>query len=114
MQSVGSKIVSVRFPQDAIQEILWGFINRWIHSADRARAPETIRLVEVTRAHPPLSVRHARLYLARRNDSTGAPDVLARKLEDLACAHASKLSSALPGFDAASDGRDPNQASPLN
>lgn len=39
-------------------------------------------------------------YLAKRHD-TSVDDVLARELQDVACAHADELAAAVPGFDAA-------------
>jgi hypothetical protein len=39
-------------------------------------------------------------YLARRDD-TSVDCVLARELEDVACAHSEELARGLPGFEAA-------------
>jgi len=39
-------------------------------------------------------------YLARRDETT-VDCVLARELEDVACAHSEELAGALPGFEAA-------------
>jgi len=61
--------------------------------------PEAIRLVEL-RARIPRYQREMLQYLARRSETT-VDEVLARELEDVACAHSDDLSRALPGFDAA-------------
>ena len=58
--------------------------------------PEAIRLVEL-RARVPRYQKEMLRYLARRHETT-VDEVLARELEDVACAHAEELSEALPGF----------------
>lgn len=79
------------FPQDTIEEAL---------GEDAARViPEAVRLVEL-RARIPRYQRDMLHYLARRNDTT-VDDVLARELEDVACAHSDELKSAIPELDAA-------------
>ena len=79
------------WPQDAIEEAL---------GADAPRVlPEAIRLVEL-RARIPRYQRDMLNYLARRSDTT-VDDVLARELEDVACAHAEELAVALPDFESA-------------
>jgi len=61
--------------------------------------PRAIRLVDL-RARIPRYQRDMLRYLARKNETT-VDDVLARELEDVACAHAEDLASALPDLDAA-------------
>jgi hypothetical protein len=58
--------------------------------------PEAIRLVEL-RARVPRYQREMLRYLARR-DGTSVDRVLARELEDVACAHSEELAAAVPGF----------------
>ena len=58
--------------------------------------PEAIRLVEL-RARVPRYQHDMLRYLARQQATT-VDDVLARELEDVACAHAEELAGALPGF----------------
>ena len=58
--------------------------------------PEAIRLVEL-RARIPRYQRDMLHYLATR-DATTVDHVLARELEDVACAHAEELAAAVPGF----------------
>lgn len=60
--------------------------------------PEAIRLVEL-RARVPRYRKEMLHYLARRHGTT-IDDVLTRELEDVACAHAEELASAVPGFHA--------------
>ena len=79
------------WPQDLIEEAL---------GADAAGVmPEAVRLVEL-RARIPRYQRDMLRVLARRNETT-VDDVLARELEDVACAHADELSAALPELNAA-------------
>jgi hypothetical protein len=79
------------WPQAEIEEAL---------GEDAARVlPEAIRLVEL-RARIPRYQREMLHYLARRSATT-VDEVLARELEDVACAHSEELSRALPSFDAA-------------
>jgi len=67
---------------------------------DAARVlPEAIRLVEL-RARVPRYQRDMLRYFARRRETT-VDDVLARELEDVACAHAKELAGAVAGFEAA-------------
>src|SRR4051812_43984155 len=67
---------------------------------DAARVlPEAIRLVEL-RARVPRYQKDMLHYLARR-DGTTVDDVLARELEDVACAHAEELAGVVAGFEAA-------------
>jgi len=67
---------------------------------DAARVlPEAIRLVEL-RARVPRYQRDMLRYFARRRETT-VDDVLARELEDVACAHAEELAGAVAGFEAA-------------
>jgi hypothetical protein len=61
--------------------------------------PEALRLVEL-RARIPRYQKEMLHYLARRDDRT-VDEVLTRELEDVACANADELSSAVPGFDIA-------------
>jgi hypothetical protein len=61
--------------------------------------PEAIRLVEL-RARVPRYQRDMLRYFARRRETT-VDDVLARELEDVACAHAEELAGAVAGFEAA-------------
>ncbi len=61
--------------------------------------PEAIRLVEL-RARVPRYQREMLHVLARRNGTT-VDEVLTRELEDVACAHAEELATAMPGFEAA-------------
>lgn len=58
--------------------------------------PEAIRLVEL-RARVPWYQREMLRYLARR-DGTTVDGVLARELEDVACAHSEELRAAVAGF----------------
>ena len=58
--------------------------------------PEAIRLVEL-RARIPRYQKEMLHYLARRHQTT-VDEVLTRELEDIACAWADELSSAVPGF----------------
>jgi hypothetical protein len=77
--------------QGAIEEAL---------GEDAARVlPEAIRLVEL-RARVPRYQRDMLRYFARRRETT-VDDVLARELEDVACAHAEELAGAVAGFEAA-------------
>ena len=67
---------------------------------DAARVlPEAIRLVEL-RARVPRYQRDMLRYFARRRETT-VDDVLARELEDVACANAEELAGAVAGFEAA-------------
>ena len=67
---------------------------------DAARVlPEAIRLVEL-RARVPRYQRDMLRYFARRRETT-VDDVLARELEDVACAHAEELAGVVGGFEAA-------------
>jgi hypothetical protein len=61
--------------------------------------PEAIRLVEL-RARVPWYQREMLRYLARRDETT-VDAVLARELEDVACAHSEDLAEAVPGFGTA-------------
>lgn len=61
--------------------------------------PEAIRLVEL-RARVPRYQREMLYVLARRHRTT-VDEVLARELEDVACAHAEELAAVIPGFEAA-------------
>jgi hypothetical protein len=61
--------------------------------------PEAIRLVEL-RARVPRYQREMLHYLARRH-GTSVDEVLARELEDVACAYSEELVAAVPGFEAA-------------
>lgn len=79
------------WPQAVIEEALGEESQRLL--------PEAIRLVEL-RARVPRYQREMLRGLARRNE-TSVDDVLTRELEDVACAHAEELASALPGFEAA-------------
>jgi hypothetical protein len=96
--------VGVRIPRE---ELIAAAMRLWpqaeIEEAlgeDAARVlPEAIRLVEL-RARIPRYQREMLHYLARRSAMT-VDEVLARELEDVACAHSDDLSRALPGFDAA-------------
>ena len=58
--------------------------------------PEAIRLVEL-RARIPRYQKEMLHYLARRHRTT-VDEVLTRELEDVACAWADELSSAIPRF----------------
>ena len=58
--------------------------------------PEAIRLVEL-RARIPRYQKEMLYYLARRHQTT-VDEVLTRELEDVACAWADELSSAVPRF----------------
>jgi len=58
--------------------------------------PEAIRLVEL-RARVPWYQREMLRFLARR-DATTVDAVLARELEDVACAHSEELAEAVAGF----------------
>jgi len=80
-----------RWPQVEIEEALGEDASRVL--------PEALRLVEL-RARIPRYQKAMLHYLARRDETT-MDDVLARELEDVACAHAEELSSAVPGFDVA-------------
>jgi hypothetical protein len=77
--------------QAVIEEALGGDAERVL--------PEAIRLVEL-RARVPRYQRDMLGYLARR-DGTSVDWVLARELEDVGCAHAEELATAVPGFAAA-------------
>jgi len=67
---------------------------------DAARVlPEAIRLV-LLRVRVPRYQRDMLVALAKRH-GTSVDEVLARELEDVACAHAEELATLLPGFDAA-------------
>ena len=67
---------------------------------DAARVlPEAIRLVEL-RARVPRYQKDMLHYLARQHGTT-VDDVLARELENVACAHAEELAGVLAGFEAA-------------
>jgi len=79
------------WPQAEIEEALGEAAARVL--------PEAIRLVEL-RARIPQYQREMLHYLARRSETT-VDEVLARELEDVACAYSDDLSGALPGFDAA-------------
>jgi hypothetical protein len=61
--------------------------------------PEAIRLVEL-RARIPRYQRDMLRWLARRDETT-VDCVLARELEDVACAHSEELAGAVPGLGAA-------------
>jgi SNF2 family DNA or RNA helicase len=61
--------------------------------------PEAIRLVEL-QARIPRYQRDMLRWLARRDETT-IDAVLSRELEDVACAHAEELATAVPGFEAA-------------
>jgi len=61
--------------------------------------PEAVRLVEL-RARVPRYQRDMLGYLAKR-DRMSVDRVLARELEDVACAHAEELATVVPGFAAA-------------
>ena len=61
--------------------------------------PEAIRLVEL-RARVPRYQREMLRELARRN-RTSVDEVLARELEDVACAHFEELALVVPGLEAA-------------
>ena len=61
--------------------------------------PQAIRLVEL-RARVPRYQKDMLYYLAQRHGTT-VDEVLTRKLEDVACAHAEELATAVPGFQAA-------------
>ena len=79
------------WPQTDIEEAL---------GEDAPRAlPEAVRLVEL-RARIPRYQREMLHYFSRRHETT-VDEVLTRELEDVACAHADELSSAVPGFDVA-------------
>jgi hypothetical protein len=79
------------WPQAEIEEAL---------GEDAARVlPEAIRLVEL-RARIPRYQRDMLRWLTRRHETT-IDEVLTRELEDVACAHAEELSSAVAGFEAA-------------
>jgi hypothetical protein len=79
------------WPQAVIEEAL---------GDDAARLlPEAVRLVEL-RARVPRYQKEMLQWLARR-DATSVDEVLARELEDVACAYAEELASAIPGFGAA-------------
>ena len=58
--------------------------------------PEAIRLVEL-RARVPRYQKDMLHYLAQRHGTT-VDEVLTRKLEDVACAHAEELATAVPRF----------------
>jgi hypothetical protein len=58
--------------------------------------PKAIRLVEL-RARVPRYQREMLRYLAKRQGTT-VDDVLARELEDVACAHSEELAASVPGF----------------
>lgn len=58
--------------------------------------PEAIRLVEL-RARVPRYQRDMLRWLANR-EGTSVDQVLTRELEDVACAHAEELATALPWF----------------
>lgn len=67
---------------------------------DAARVlPEAIRLVEL-RARVPRYQKDMLHYFARRLGTT-VDSVLARELEDVACAHAEELAGGVAGFEAA-------------
>ena len=61
--------------------------------------PEAIRLVEL-RARVPRYQTEMLQWLARRNQ-TSVDDVLARELEDVACAYAEEIASGVAGFELA-------------
>ncbi|SRR6266542_3614846 len=61
--------------------------------------PEAIRLVEL-RARIPRYQREMLRWLARRDETT-VDCVLARELEDVACAHSEELAGVVPGLEAA-------------
>jgi hypothetical protein len=61
--------------------------------------PEAIRLVEL-RARIPRYQREMLRWLARRDETT-VDCVLARELEDVACAHSEELAGAVTGLEAA-------------
>ena len=61
--------------------------------------PEAIRLVEL-RARVPRYQRDILRELARRS-GTSVDEVLARELEDVACAHFDEMALVVPGFEAA-------------
>jgi hypothetical protein len=79
------------WPQAVIEEALGDDALRLL--------PEAIRLVEL-RARVPRYQKEMLQWLARR-DSTSVDEVLTRELEDVACAYAEELASAIPGFGAA-------------
>jgi hypothetical protein len=79
------------WPQAVIEEALGEEAGRVL--------PEAIRLVEL-RARVPRYQREMLRWLAMRNE-TSVDEVLTRELEDVACAHAEELASALPGFEEA-------------
>jgi len=89
------------------EEMIAAAMRRWEQSVieealgEHAAAvlPEAIRLVEL-RARVPRYQRDMLRYLAGR-DATSVDAVLARELEDVACAHAEELAAAVPGFAAA-------------
>jgi len=74
-------------------------IEEALGSEAAAVLPEAIRLVEL-RARIPRYQRDMLHFLAQRNQTT-VDEVLARELEDVACAHAEELSSGVAGFEAA-------------
>ena len=61
--------------------------------------PEAIRLVEL-RARVPRYQKDMLHYFAQRHGTT-VDKVLTRELEDIACAHAEELATAVPGFQSA-------------
>ena len=61
--------------------------------------PEAIRLVEL-RARVPRYQKDMLHYFAQRHGTT-VDEVLTRELEDVACAHAEELATAVPGFQSA-------------
>jgi hypothetical protein len=77
-----------RWEQAAIEEALGGEVG--------AVLPEAIRLVGL-RARVPRYQREVLRALARREGTT-VDAVLARELEDVACAHAEELGAAVPGL----------------
>src|ERR1044071_3395615 len=79
------------FEQAVIEEALGDEAERVL--------PEAIRLVEL-RARVPRYQRDMLGYLAQRA-GVSVDRVLARELEDVACAHAEELAAAVPGFAAA-------------
>jgi hypothetical protein len=103
--SGGIVAVSTRLGQRvAREELIAAAMRTWEQAAieealgeDAAAVlPEAIKLVEL-RARVPRYQRDMLHYLARR-DGTSVDQVLARELEDVACAHSEELAAAVPGF----------------
>lgn len=91
----------------AREELIAVAMQKWDQSTieealgDDASAvlPEAIRLVEL-QARIPRYQRDMLRWLAKRDETT-VDAVLARELEDVACAHSEELAAAVPGFEAA-------------